>query len=213
MADSSWGPGWPNCQEEKWEFVAPKLTQTSFGRVRWELRELAERLIDESVMRGYIFRDGQCWGAVCREIRGSNPPVPSNHSWGLALDFNSIINFLGREDGGDIPNWMVELWGVYGFRWGGNFSGRKDPMHFEFLGSVEAAKKLTERARAQGLGEDRMTDQERQAFERLKEDVQELRAINAGMEKRLQGKPEPEGPGPQRAGWRRADRFLEEPKA
>lgn len=212
MADSSWGPGWPNCQEEKWVYVTPKLTQTSFGRVRQELRELCERLIDECVIRGYTFRDGQCWGAVCREIRGSNPPVPSNHSWGLALDFNSIINWLGREDGGDIPKWMVELWSVYGFRWGGNYTGRKDPMHFEFLGSVDAAKNLTERARAQGLGEDRMTDQERQAFERLKEDVQELRAINTGMEKRLRDEPEPKDPGPQRAGWRRADRFLEEPK-
>lgn len=210
--DRGWGPGWPNCQEEKWVFVTPRgLENVSFGRVHQRIRELVERLIQETHARGYVFKDGQCWGAVCREVRGSNPPVPSNHSWGLALDFNSLENPLGSTSGWDIPKWMPALWGEYGFFWGGNYISRKDAMHFEFVLTPDGADQMLEKARKNGIGEDRMTDAEKQAFEALKEKVQELYAINKGMEDRLKDEAEPKDAGPRRAGWRRADRFLEEP--
>lgn len=210
--DQGWGPGWPNCQESLWVFVTPRgLEHVSFGRVHRRVRELVERLIQESHQRGYVFKDGQCWGAVCRAIRGTS--TPSNHSWGLALDFNSLENPLGSTGGWDIPKWMPELWWEYGFFWGGNYQGRKDAMHFEFVFSPEIADRMLRKARANGLGEDRMTDAEKQAFANLKADVQELKLINKGMERRLKNGSEPQEPGPFRAGWRRADRFLEEPTA
>jgi hypothetical protein len=47
---------------------------------------------------------------------------------------------------------MPQLWESYGFRWGGNYSGSKDAMHYEFMGSVSDAASQTTKARNAGLG-------------------------------------------------------------
>jgi hypothetical protein len=157
----------------------------SFGGIRREVRELAALLISESHRRGYRFRDGECWGAVCRPVRGTEDspnPTPSNHSWGLALDFNSRTNYLGRTtpavEGaviGDIPPWMPKLWADYGWRWGGNYSGRKDPMHFEFVGTPRAARRLTRKARkAFGLV---VVEVEGKRFDRLRDALSAIKAL------------------------------------
>lgn len=213
-AQRGWGPGWPNCSEGRWvvighiDGVPDQVFDTA--RVHEILVPLVRLLIAESARRGYVFRDGQCWGAACREVRDSNPKVPSNHSWGLAVDFNSVINFLGRTDGGDIPKWMVELWNAYGFRWGGDFEDRKDPMHFEFMGTPQDARDLLQKAKRNEIGEDRMTDAEKAAFQDLKARVADLEERDDGMTRRLKGEPEPANPGPRRNGWRKADAFLKD---
>lgn len=206
-----WGSGWPYCSTSKWTPVGSiEGTNATFGNVREEIAPLARLLIRESVMRGYVFKAGQCWGAVCRPVRGSTT-TPSFHSWGLALDFNSATNWLGRTDGGDIPGWMVSLWGAYGFFWGGNYASRKDPMHFEYAGTPSQAQTDLERARRDGIGEDRMTDAEKAAFQALQARVADLEHLNDGMTARIQGKGEPDEAGPKRNGWRKADQFLNEP--
>lgn len=120
--------------------------------------------------RGYQFKNGQCWGYNCRPVRGSTT-TPSNHSWGLALDFNSVYNWLGRTDGGDIPVWMRDLWKAYGFRWGGDFSGRKDPMHFEYMGtrsSVDSQMAKFNRMRAE-QAERELEEADDMKFEQFRE--------------------------------------------
>lgn len=208
-AHQGWGPGWPYCQEEKWEYVVVPGLDVSFGRARKEIVPLMIRLIQECVLRGYVFKDGQCWGANCRAIRGSNSP--SVHSWGLALDFNSLTNWLGREDGGDIPSWMVTLWNEYGFRWGGNYSGREDPMHFEFMGTPADVVRLAEKARNEGLGEDRMTDQEKKQLEQALEMATFAFDYISGISRFWGGMPEPMNEGPKRLGWRHAKKAAENP--
>lgn len=198
--DRGWGTGWPNCQTSKWVDVRPLLTQTSFGSCHILIRELVERLIDESVLRGYKFKDGQCWGANCRAIRGTS--IPSNHSWGLAMDFNSLENPLGSTSGWDIPSWMPPLWAEYGFAWGGNFASRKDAMHFEFVFTPTDASALTLRARERNIGEDMpLTPEQENLLTYLK-----------GFKKFHDGGAEPKDAGPSREGWNDARKGVELPK-
>lgn len=130
-----WGSGWPSCQESLLQVV-----DVGGGvrlRVRREIAPLVDRLCEETIRRGYRLRAGQCWGFACRPIRGSR--TPSNHSWGLAVDLNSLTNPMGSRLITDMPNWMPALWKEHGFRWGGDYRGRKDAMHFEYMGTREQA--------------------------------------------------------------------------
>lgn len=108
--------------------------------VRKEIALLVQRFVDEIVERGYQLNgSADDWGYNNRDIRG-RPGVKSNHAWGLAIDLNSSTNPM-TEDGHvhtDMPAWVPETAAKYGLFWGGHYSGaRKDPMHFEFLGTPD----------------------------------------------------------------------------
>lgn len=155
MAHSSWGPGWPNCQYNKikTDFI---VSGTRFpGGIRFEIVDLTAMLVQETKNRGYRFGTASdpsygCWGFSCRAISGTNNP--SNHSWGLAVDINAPSNPYTSPLKTDMPAWMPDLWNEYGWRWGGDYSGSKDAMHYEFMGSVTDAANQTARARSNGLG-------------------------------------------------------------
>jgi hypothetical protein len=155
LAHSSWGPGWPNCNSS--------LIESNFGvdgtrfpgGIRNELVDLVTMLVRETKNRGYRFGNSSdpsygCWGFSCRAISGSNNP--SNHSWGLAVDINAPSNPYTSPLVTDMPSWMPDLWNQYGFRWGGDYSGSQDAMHYEFMGSVTDAANETAKARSNGLG-------------------------------------------------------------
>lgn len=58
----------------------------------------------------------------------------SNHSWGTAIDFDAARYPLGRACPPGDPRWTVaELAAEYGIAWGGHYTLRKDPMHFELV--------------------------------------------------------------------------------
>lgn len=118
--------------------------------IRLEILELVALLIDETERRGYDVKPGQTWGNSCRKIRNSSSW--SNHAWGLAIDINAPSNPMTNRLITDMSSWMPALWKSYGFRWGGDYRGRKDAMHYEFLGSVADAKAQTERARRELKG-------------------------------------------------------------
>jgi hypothetical protein len=155
MAHSSWGPGWPNCDGSLID-SGFSVDGTRFpGGVRFELVDLATMLIRETKARGYVFGNSSdpsygCWGFSCRAISGSNSP--SNHSWGLALDINAPQNPYTSPLVTDMPSWMPDLWNHYGFRWGGDYSGDQDAMHYEYMGSVNDCANDTTRARSDGVG-------------------------------------------------------------
>ena len=72
------------------------------------------------------------WGYAFRDVRGV-PGTLSNHSSGTAIDLNSKIHPLGKVNtfsASKVPM-LRELVRKYGLRWGGDYSGRKDEMHFE----------------------------------------------------------------------------------
>jgi hypothetical protein len=69
-----------------------------------------------------------------RYIRGSSSKW-SNHAYGAAIDINAEEN--GFNVTGNIPLVLIAAFKSEGARWGGDYRGRKDPMHFEFCDSGE----------------------------------------------------------------------------
>ena len=60
----------------------------------------------------------------------------SLHSWGIAVDLNTPNNQMGTE--GDMHPRVVEIFKLWGFAWGGDWS-YTDPMHFEMSKVVRVA--------------------------------------------------------------------------
>ena len=120
--------------------------------VHTRIARLAQLLVDATEARGYMLRPGECWGFACRPIAGTR--VPSNHSWGLAVDINSPANPYTHPRVTDMPPWMPLLWNRYGFAWGGNYdndgrTGKADSMHYEFMGTPADADAMTALALAE----------------------------------------------------------------
>lgn len=69
-----------------------------------------------------------------RKIRGSDTKW-SNHAYGAAIDINAEQN--GFNMVGNIPIPVIAAFKAEGARWGGDYKGRTDPMHFEFCASNE----------------------------------------------------------------------------
>lgn len=107
------------------------------GDVAWVFRWLVEQLdywVEPIV-------DGSCWGWYVKPVAGQTTGY-SNHSSGTAMDYNATKHGLGAEDTftpaqvSTVHRLLAELDGVV--RWGGDYSGRKDPMHFEIVKNAAA---------------------------------------------------------------------------
>lgn len=73
-----------------------------------------------------------------RKIRGSATRW-SNHAFGAAIDLDAERN--GFNTGyGTMPQPVVDAFKRQGARWGGDYRGRTDPMHFEFCDAGEIAR-------------------------------------------------------------------------
>jgi hypothetical protein len=63
-----------------------------------------------------------------RKVRGSATKW-SNHAYAAAIDFNAEENGLYAK--GNMPLFVIDAFCRQGWKWGGDYTGRKDPMHFE----------------------------------------------------------------------------------
>ena len=123
---------------------------------RWQVhREVApilQFLVDTIEGRGYLFDHGprdvdDDWGFNNRPIGGTR--VPSDHSWGLAVDIDAQNYPWGTRR--SPPRWIIDLFAMYGWEWGGDYS-KPDPMHFSFVGSVSEARHLVAMLAAGHIG-------------------------------------------------------------
>jgi hypothetical protein len=146
-AQRGWGSGWPNCQTSK----MVKVTNGDHSvNVRRELAELVLTLFQVTAKLGYDVNPAgqvnQTWGFACRAIRGST--TASNHSWGLAVDINSLANPMQSTFRSNIPPAVIHAWEVCGFYWGGRYTKRPDTMHLEYIGRPSDVKADLAQARA-----------------------------------------------------------------
>lgn len=91
------------------------------------------------------------WGYAYRAVRGQTSGF-SNHASGTAIDLNAPRHPLGRSgtftlaQATAIRRILADLDGV--IRWGGNYSGRKDEMHFEINASAADVKRAAQKVSA-----------------------------------------------------------------
>jgi hypothetical protein len=84
------------------------------------------------------------WGFANRPIRGSTSS--SYHRFGLAIDVDATENPMGvRDTSFNHHNKVRRVCKLLGLRWGLDYSGRPDPMHFEFTKSRARAKYIRSR--------------------------------------------------------------------
>jgi hypothetical protein len=84
------------------------------------------------------------WGYAYRPVRGYETTL-SNHSSGTAMDLNATQHNLGAEDTFTAEEELRIRRRVHDFfdgviRWGGDYSGRKDEMHWEIDASLKACE-------------------------------------------------------------------------
>jgi hypothetical protein len=142
---------------------APPAALALFEGFLGEIQTNGYRITDAI---GYNFR---CTSNTRKDCVGLTSASLSNHSWGLAIDINVGANpevrYVPTADSPttacavpmatNIPQWVVQIAEKWGLLWGGyGWSGGcatsatikssviRDPMHFEFRGSVEDAVKI-----------------------------------------------------------------------
>lgn len=107
------------------------------GQLLAEVAEWVHKNV-ESISKGHQADD---WGYAERPIRGSSTTL-SNHASGTAFDFNATQHPLGvtgtwsRKQKRKV-NWFLRNKCNHTVRWGENYSGRKDGMHFEINDSLD----------------------------------------------------------------------------
>jgi hypothetical protein len=168
-----WGPGWPADRHSDMARVTADRSEAAVN-VHKRIARLVDLLLDETEQRGYLAKPNQTGGFCSRPIKGTQ--TPSNHSWGLAIDLNSLDNDDSR-DGivhTNMPDWLPRLWNRYGFAWGGKYRGNyKDPMHLEFMGAPADADDMTRKALSDGIGNMPLNDADKKW---LKQEIRD--AIN-----------------------------------
>lgn len=153
-----WGRGWPNCVTD--EIVTARVGGRGLRLpVRRQIVPLVAGLVaDLETARGDAFTPEWSWGFACRAI--ANTRTPSNHSQGVAVDLDAPENpYLsaathrlahplrhaypgGRILRSTMPYEAEAIARRWGFRWGGTYSTKPDPMHFEIAVTPAGAAAL-----------------------------------------------------------------------
>jgi hypothetical protein len=130
--DPRWG-GSGVSDDPEWQKENLVTIQSGNGE-SWQVNKLAaaafQGFLTELEATGYGIKSSG--GFNYRPIRGSKTGKLSEHGKGLAIDLNAETNGLGSETT-DLPPNVSEIAAKYGLKWGGDFKGRKDPMHFEYV--------------------------------------------------------------------------------
>jgi hypothetical protein len=92
------------------------------------------------------------WGFAYREVRGSDS-VLSNHASGTAIDLNATKHPLGMSNTFTKQQVKIirELTEKYGLKWGGDYTKRKDEMHWEIVETPDQVKERIKNMKLKGV--------------------------------------------------------------
>lgn len=134
--DRGWGP--PGCTRDELVVIEVPGIQLNVRREVGPLFEELVRWLSLERDKDRVPPLSSSGGYVKRYIAGTT--TWSNHSWGLATDFNAATNQHAWNATEDMPEGTSEKAKSLGMRWGGDYTRRPDGMHFEFMGTpVDAA--------------------------------------------------------------------------
>lgn len=145
MATSQNGwPAIPSSTDDRLIAIPRIAGRVCKGDVEWVFRDFVDKF-DRQVEDVDDKSRENDWGYAYREIRGDSTDL-SNHSSGTALDLNADLHPLGKvgtftaEQVRKITILLAYYKGA--IRWGGNYPGRKDEMHFEINVSPAELEKI-----------------------------------------------------------------------
>lgn len=104
--------------------------------------------------------DPGCWGWFVKNIEGSS--TISNHASATAIDYNAprhpmgVRNTYNAGDRAKIRAILRDLGGVV--RWGGDYSGRPDDMHFEIDDDAAAVRAAARKVKGEDMTPDELLD-------------------------------------------------------
>lgn len=165
--------GWPVVTDsQRSKLVDPVVHGADFpnGWLRGDVDVVFRYLIDRLHREVEPIMPGGCWGWFVKPIEGST--TISNHSSGTAIDYNAPRHPMGTRntysasDRAKIHAILDDLDGVV--RWGGDYSGRPDDMHFEINASAAATARVADRIRE---GDDVTKDELKAALREVMPDV------------------------------------------
>lgn len=150
--------GWPASQSKAAiGIVNPTVAGVDFpGGVRGGDAGFVLMYVAEQFHRTVeALHDGWCWGYFYKEIKGSSQL--SNHASGTAIDLNApnhpmvksgTFNVAQRAA---IRKILLACEGTV--RWGGDYTGRKDEMHFEINANAAAVARVAAKIRGTQPGQ------------------------------------------------------------
>lgn len=109
-------------------------------------------LVEQLSARVERLVDGWCWGHYFRAVVGGGSAL-SNHSSGTAIDFNAPNHPIGQTGTFSVSQVhtihaiLAKVFHVV--RWGGDYTGRKDEMHFEINADAAAVAAAAKHIRAE----------------------------------------------------------------
>lgn len=145
--------GWGHPSSQRDNISNMTVHGVSFpGGVNADAEPVMRSLAQEFHNRVEKLHDGWCWGHAYRTIAGSDSW--SNHAWGLAIDINAPKHPYGEHNtfGKQDRQRCREIADKHGCRWGGDYDGTPDDMHFEFMGSPAEARRLASETHTDGSG-------------------------------------------------------------
>lgn len=104
--------------------MCAKEMLAAFNQI-WDECGHSQAAVDKTGASDY----GGCFNV--RPIAGSNNF--SNHSWAAAIDLSPGTNGFRLDNTTTLSHVVIDAFKAQGALWGGDYHGRKDPMHFEFV--------------------------------------------------------------------------------
>ncbi|MEV1109925.1 M15 family metallopeptidase [Micromonospora sp. NPDC049751] len=146
--------GWKAGTKDQIKIVSPKVPGTNVdfpqGVLAGDVETVLMYVAEQFHRTVEPLKDGECWGYFYKNIEGSKEL--SNHASGTAIDLNAPAHPMGKANTFSATK-VKAIRKILDFcegvvRWGGDYSGRKDDMHFEINKGAADVARVAKKIRA-----------------------------------------------------------------